>query len=277
MDIKILGPLTVSHHDRDAVPSARKPRQVLSLLLLNEGEVVSTDSLISEIWDMRPPKSVQTTLQTYVMQLRKCLARALRIPVTEVMGDVLVTRNGGYTLRLRDATVDLYTYRSLEQVGLRAFEARDDDAAVCIFTEALALWRGRALADVELGRMLEPAVAGLEESRLTIVECRLEAGLRCGRDRELLSELASLTTEHSHNENLHALYMLALFRAGRRGKALEVYHKLRGSMIDELGLDPAPRMQQLHSALLIGAPTLYEPRAGDDLLRALRLVPAHGQ
>jgi SARP family transcriptional regulator, regulator of embCAB operon len=262
VEIRVLGPLAVTHRDRNATPSARKPRQLLSLLLLNEGEVVSTNTLISEIWDLQPPKSVQTTLQTYVMQIRKHLSSALGIPVAEIARSVLITRNGGYMLVLRDSTVDLYEYRSLEQDGMRAFEARDDENAVRIFNRALALWRGRALADVELGRILEPEVAGLEQSRLTIVECRLEAELRRGRHRESLSELTSLTAQHTYNENLHAQYMLALYRSGWRGKALEKYRKLRELMIDELGLEPSPRLQQLHHALLAGAPALDEPSSG---------------
>lgn len=265
MDVRILGLLAVSHHDRDATPSARKPRQLLSLLLLSEGEVVSTKSLISEIWDTRPPKSVQTTLQTYVVQIRKYLSKALQIPATTVAGNVLLTRNGGYMLTLRDANVDLYEYRRLEQSGMRAFETRDDETAVRLFDQALALWRGRALADVELGRVLEPEVARLEQSRLTVVECRLETELRRGRHRQSLSELASLTARYDDNENLHALYMLALYRAGRRSQALERYRSFRKWMWDELGLEPSPRLQRLHHALLDGAPTLDEVPALDKL------------
>ncbi|MFI0372122.1 BTAD domain-containing putative transcriptional regulator [Actinomadura sp. 1N219] len=252
----------MTHRDRTAVPSARKPRQVLSALLLSEGEVVSTDALISEIWDTRPPKSVQTTLQTYVMQVRKHLSRALRTPAAEIAGEVLITRNGGYTLELHGATVDLYEYRSLERAGMTALEMRDDEQAVRVFDQALALWRGRALADVELGRVLEPEVARLERSRLTIVESRLEAELRRGRHRESLSELTSLTARYSYNENLHALYMLALYRSGLRSKALEIYRELRAWMIEELGIEPSPRLQQLHHALLTGAPELDELSGG---------------
>jgi DNA-binding SARP family transcriptional activator len=229
---------------------------VLSLLLLNEGKVVSKNSLISEIWDLRPPKSVQTTLQTYVMQIRKHLSKALDMPATGIAKSVLLTRNGGYTLTLRDSTIDLQQYRSLERAGMSAFEKRDDDGAVRIFDQALALWRGAAFADVEHGRVLEPEVAGLEQSRLTIVECRLEAELRRGRHRESLSELASLSARYKHNESLHFLYLLALYRSGWRGKALQMYHELRELMIEELGLDPSPRLQQLHQALLTGSPVL---------------------
>jgi SARP family transcriptional regulator, regulator of embCAB operon len=258
MDIRVLGPLAVTHGASDATPSARKPRQVLSLLLLNEGQVVSTDSLIAEIWDLRPPKSVQTTLQTYVMQIRKRLSTALRTPVTDVARRLLVTRNNGYTLLLNDASVDLHKYRSLERIGMHAFREQDDERAVDAFSEALALWRGRALADVEVGRMLEPEVVGLEQSRSTIVEYRLEAELRRGRHRESLSELASLTAQYPYNENLNALYMLALHRSGCRHIALEVFRKLRESMIDELGLDPSPRLQQLHHAVIADTGALYK-------------------
>jgi DNA-binding SARP family transcriptional activator len=261
MDIRVLGPLAVSHHGRDATPTARKQRQVLSLLLLNAGEVVSTDALIREIWDQQPPRTVQTPLQTYVLQIRKQLAHALDIPVAVIARSVLVTRNGGYLLMLPDATVDLHQYRSLERDGMRVFEAGDDDDAVRLFNQALALWRGRALADVELGRILEPEAARLEQSRLTLVECRLEAELRRGRHRELLGELISLTAQHTYNENLYAQYMLALYRSGRRGTALEAYHKLRGLMIDELGLEPSSRLQQLHHAVIAEDPALDEPGA----------------
>lgn len=259
MDIRVLGPLAVTHRSRSATPSARKQRQVLSLMLLGEGEVVSKSSIIGEIWDLRPPKSVHTTIQTYVMQIRKRLSAALRIPVPEVSRNVLVTRNGGYMLTLRDASIDLNEYRSLERDGMSAFAARDDEKAVPAFDQALALWRGEALADVEHGRVLEPAVAGLEQSRLTIVECRIEAELRRGRHRESLSELALLTAQHSYNENLRALYMLALYRSGRRSGALETYHKLRELMIDQLGIEPSTRLRRLHQALLAGAPALDEP------------------
>ena len=200
LDVRILGPLVVAHHDLNATPSARKPRKLLSLLLLNEGKVVATSALISELWDLRPPKSVQTTLQTYVMQIRKNLSVALGIPVVDVARNMLLTRNGGYLLMLGGATIDLYEFRALERDGLHAFEMRDNENAVRIFDKALALWRGRALADVELGRVLEPEVAGLEQSRLTIVECRIEAELRRGRHRESLGALASLTAQHSLNE-----------------------------------------------------------------------------
>jgi DNA-binding SARP family transcriptional activator len=253
MDIRVLGPLVVAHHGHSAVPSARKPRKVLSLLIFNEGAVVSTNALISEIWEDRPPRSVQTTLQTYVMQIRKQLATVLRISAAEVATKVLLTRNNGYMLVLPEADIDMRRYRFLELAGMRSFEEHDDARAERMFSQALELWRGTVLADVEHGPVLQPEVAGLEQSRLTMIECHIEVKLRRGRYHETLGELASLTAQHTYNENLHAQYMLALYRSGSRGKALETYSRLRESMVDGLGLEPSSRLQKLHHAFLAGA------------------------
>jgi SARP family transcriptional regulator, regulator of embCAB operon len=259
MDARVLGPLVVQHNDRQAVPTARKPRQVLSLLLLNDARIVSTAALLQELWDCRPPRSAMTTLQTYVLQLRKLLAEALDTPQAVVAKEILQTRSVGYQLNLPGGARDLYEYRQLERVGQCALHAGDDSASVEAFSRALALWRGSALGDVEHGQMLEAEVARLEQSRLTMVECRLESELRLGRHRESLSELAELVVRHSYNENLHAQYMLALHRSGCRTRALDVYHRLRASMINELGLEPSPRLQRLHCAMLTAAPHLDEP------------------
>ncbi|WP_290062361.1 AfsR/SARP family transcriptional regulator [Amycolatopsis solani] len=251
--------MTVTGRSGAAAPTARKPRQVLALLVLGEGEVLSVDSIVRELWDGQPPKSVLTTVQTYVMLIRRLLSAGLGMTGAEVARRALITRNSGYLLTLPDAGVDLRAYRSLEREGMRAFERRDDERAVRLFDDALGLWRGRAFADVELGGVLGPEVAGLEQSRLTLKECRIEAELRRGRHREMLSELTVLTAQNSYNENLHALYMLALHRSGHRGRALQTYHDLRAQMIGELGVEPSRRVQQLHQAVLTGAAAAEPP------------------
>lgn len=256
MDARVLGPLKLRHGERPAVPSARKPCQVLSLLLLNAGEIVPSATLLRELWDDRPPRSAMTTLQTYVLQLRKLLASALEVGSAEVAGEVLLTRGIGYQLDLPDLVLDLREYRRLERAGQRAGQAGDDAASAESYRRALKLWRGTVLADVEHGPLLAAEAARLEQSRLTMVEARLDAELRLGRHREALSELAGLVVQHSYNENLHAQFMLALHRSGCRTKALDVYHRLRASMIDELGLEPSPMLQRLQHAVLAGEPGL---------------------
>jgi DNA-binding SARP family transcriptional activator len=142
------------------------------------------------------------------------------------------------------------------------------------FDRALKLWRGSVLSDVEHGRLMEAEVARLEQSRLTMVEYQVETGLRLGRHRESLSDLAGLVVQHRFHENLHAQYMLALYRSGCRTRALEIYHRLRTSMIDELGLEPSAKLQWLHYAVLTSDPRLDElrnipePRSDNGRVRA---------
>jgi SARP family transcriptional regulator, regulator of embCAB operon len=260
VEMRVLGPLVARHEAAQAVPSAGKPRKVLALLLLNEQQMVPVSALVSELWDGEPPRSALTTLQTYVLQLRKLFADALGLSSSQVAKQVLQTRNGGYLFSPGQAALDLREYRRLERTGLSALRGGDDAGAVETFDRALGLWRGSVLSDVEHGRLLQAEVARLEQSRLTMVEYQMEAELRLGRHRESLSDLAGLVVQHRFHENLHAQFMLALHRSGCRTRALEVYHRLRASMIDELGLEPSPTLQWLHHAVLTSEPQLDELR-----------------
>jgi DNA-binding SARP family transcriptional activator len=260
VEIKVLGPLLIRQEARQAVPTARKPRKVLALLLLNESRVVSVPSLLAELWDTEPPKSALTTLQTYVLQLRKMLARATGRSLGEVAAESLQTSSNGYLFAAGGADFDLYTFYEMERLGGLALADGDLDGASRIFRQALELWTGPTLMDVEQGRLLEAEVARLEQSRLTMLEHRIEADLRLGRHRELLSELAAVVTYHRFHEDLHAQFMIALYRSGCRNRAVEVFHRLRADLIEELGLEPSPKLQRLVRSVLDSDPDLEDSR-----------------
>jgi DNA-binding SARP family transcriptional activator len=268
VEIKVLGPLLIKQEAKQAVPTARKPRKVLSLLLLNEGRVVSVPSLLAELWDEEPPKSALTTLQTYILQLRKMLARATGLRLADVAAQILRTSNNGYCLDVGGADYDLYECYELERRGGAALAERDLAGASQTFGRALELWTGPTLMDVEQGRLLEAEVARLEQTRLTMLEHRIEADLRLGRHRELLSELSALVTYHRFHEDLHAQFMIALYRSGSRDRALEAFHRLRSDLTAELGLEPSPKLQRLMRAILDSDPSLDQsaivplPRGG---------------
>lgn len=269
--IEVLGPLTVGAGFQQAAPNAGKPRQILSLLLLNHSQVVPTSALMAEIWNGTPPKSAVNTVQTYIVRLRKMLARSLGVTTGEVAARVLQTRSCGYAFSIASDQLDLPEYRRLESAGLRAQQIGDDVGAVTLFDQALRLWRGPALMDVQHGPLLEVAVAGLEQSRLSVVERRFETKLRLGQHQDLLSDLASMVLEHPYNENLHAQFMLALHRSGQRIRALEVFRRLRSAMIEELGLEPSGDLQRLQQAILSSDPGLdHKAFHGDEP----RLYPA---
>ncbi|MEV4438287.1 AfsR/SARP family transcriptional regulator [Streptomyces sp. NPDC049577] len=260
MDIEVLGPFRVTQSGVSVVPTAIKPRKVLALLALYPDSVVSVNSLIEELWDDHPPRSVQTTLQTYILQIRNLINAALAAAGEEEppggAKSVLVTESGGYLLDTQGGMVDAQEYERLAGAGHRALEAGDNAGASMLFRRALALWRGPALVDVQVGPLLEAEVTRLEESRMSIFTQRIEADLRLGRHHEVLGELAGLAAQHPLHERLQSQLMLALYRAGRRGGALEVYHRLRGALGRELGLDPSPALQEMQRAMLASDPVL---------------------
>lgn len=258
MDIKILGPLEAHVNGKSIAPTAAKPRQILALLALHIGQVVTVPALIEELWGMNPPRSALTTLQTYIMQLRRRIEAALAVSGASGAKEVLVTRYGGYMLDVAPDDVDAYRFERLVAGGAKALEEGKNDTASQLLRSALEMWRGQALVDVQIGLRLGVEVTRLEESRLAVLESRIDADLRLGRHNTLLSELSVLAARYPIHENLCAFYMLALYRSGRQWRALEVFKQLRQTLVDELGVEPSARLQHLQRAILNSDPALDE-------------------
>ncbi|MEU3255884.1 AfsR/SARP family transcriptional regulator [Streptomyces sp. NPDC006997] len=256
MEIQVLGPLCAAVNGDSIVPTAGKPRQVLALLALYPSRVVPVSTLMEEIWGTDLPQSAMTTLQTYIMQLRRCLGTAMGPGAPGAAKNVLATRHGGYLLQIPPESVDVYSYERLVAQGQEAFDEGEDERAARSFRQALALWQGPALVDVRLGPVLAIEVTRLEESKLVTTERRIDADLRLGRHAELIAELTDLIARHPQHEGLHAQAMVALYRSGRQASALDVYRKLREGLIEELGVEPSPQLQRLHQAMLSVDPEL---------------------
>jgi len=255
-DIRVLGPLSADLHGISLVPTANKPRQLLALMALNTGQVLPVATLMDEIWSNADiPRSALPTLHTYVLQLRRLLTKALGQD-GRAARDVLVTRPGGYLLDVPAEAVDVTAYRQLLSRARSATARGDNVTAARAYDEALGLWRGPALVDVQPGAVLRPEVARLEENRLGVVEERIETWLQLGCHAQLLDELASLTGRHPLNENLHAQFMTALYRAGRQSRAMETFQNLRRRLVRELGVEPSRRVRTLHAAMLAADPAL---------------------
>ncbi|MFI8345198.1 BTAD domain-containing putative transcriptional regulator [Streptomyces sp. NPDC085639] len=272
MDIDVLGALAVRENGISITPTAPKPRQVLALLALHADQVVPVSALIEELWAGEPPRSARTTLQTYVLQLRALIAGALERGtgpgpgagadddaigagrVVRTAKDILVTLPGGYLLSSGGGTLDVREFDRLAGTGYRAMDAGDFPGAARLLREALALWSGPAFADVQGGIQLDMETRRLEETRLCALDQRIEADLRLGRHRELLAELTVLVTRYRTHENLHGQFMLALHRSGRRGEALDVYQRLRATLVRELGLEPSIALRRLQRSILMAGP-----------------------
>ncbi|MHB9757749.1 AfsR/SARP family transcriptional regulator [Streptomyces sp. BYX5S] len=258
MDIEVLGALVVTEGGVSVTPTAPKARQVLALLALRADQVVPVASLIEELWGERPPRSARTTLQTYVLQVRDLITAALeRDPQgapPRTAKDILVTAPGGYMLHTAGGTIDVHEFERLAGRGYRAMDAGDFPRAARELSDALRLWSGSALADVHAGPQLDMEIRRLEETRLCALDQRIEADLRLGRHRELLSELTVLVRRYRTHENLHGQFMLALHRSGRRSEALDVYQRLRASLVRELGLEPSAGLRRLQRSILMAGP-----------------------
>ena len=236
MRYAVLGPLEVSGDGRPIEIAGSKQRALLAMLLLHANEVVSTDRLIEALWGEAPPESAGNGLQVYISHLRKLLGR-----------ERLQTQPPGYVLVVADGELDLDTFRRL------AAEGR--------FHDALALWRGRPLADFAFERFAQTEIARLEEERLACLEERIEADLSAGRHAGLVGELDALAREHPLRERLCGQLMLALYRSGRQAEALEAYQEARSALVEELGIEPSRQLRELHQAILRQDRALELPRA----------------
>jgi YVTN family beta-propeller protein len=250
MRFAVLGPLEVSLDRGPLSLGGRKQRRLLAVLLLHANEVVSRDQLIDALWGERVPPSAAESLDAYVYRLRKLLGH-----------DRLPREGGGYMLRVEPGELDADEFERLVARAGPSAEVGDHRAAVDPLTEALALWRGPAWAD-----MLELPLASLdaqrlEELRLSALESRIEAELASGGGPELVPELEQLVSEHPLRERLLSGLMLGLYRAGRHTDALNAFHAARQRLVDELGLEPGPELHELQRRILQHDPSLGRPRS----------------
>ena len=232
---------------RSLAVAGGRQRALLALLLLRAGEPVSRDRLIADLWGERPPAGAVKTVQAVVSRLRRALGgEASR----------LVTGAAGYRLRVEPDELDLARFEGLCEDGRRALAAGRPGRAAARLRAALEEWRGPALADVAFEPFAPPEVARLEELRAAAVEDRVEADLALGRGGELVAELEVLVAGEPLRERLHGQLMLALYRAGRQGEALDVYRDAVRTLDAELGLHPGPELDRLQKAILAQDPTL---------------------
>ncbi|HEY0168622.1 MAG TPA: AfsR/SARP family transcriptional regulator [Jatrophihabitans sp.] len=233
-----------------AAPSAAKPRQMLALLALNAPSIVSVGSIVEELWSEWPPPSARTTLQTYVLQLRRLVREGSADPTTCDPKKVLVTRPGGYQLILESGGLDADEFEKLRQRGVVAFSFGRYSEAAEIMGSALALWRGPALVDIEPGPLLLVEITRLEENRMAAQVILMESMLQLGQHAEVTGELLALNLQHPMREDICAQVMVALYRAGRRSEALDGYRRLHKLLAEEMGLEPPYRIRALHDAIL---------------------------
>ncbi|MFD8014044.1 BTAD domain-containing putative transcriptional regulator, partial [Streptomyces sp. NPDC059762] len=280
MRFGVLGPLAVWTEDGAGVtvPEA-KVRALLACLLTHRGEVVPADRLVDEVWPHDPPARPAGVLQNKVWRLRRALEDA-----EPGARRLLVSRPPGYVLEAPPGSVDADRFRDLAE---RARAAVDPAVRAALLGEALAEWRGPALADFADEEFARVAAARLEEQRLSVLEERAETRLALGLHVEVADELGGPVALHPLRERLRAAHLRALYLSGRQSEALTGYEEVRTRLAEELGVDPGPELAALHRAILTqsadlttapaGTPTSGPPRAASPAPAPVRApAPASG-
>lgn len=255
---RLLGPFEVEI-DGDVVDVGR-PRQqaVLAALAIVPYRTVVIERLITTVYGADPPPTAKAQVQICVSALRRLFAG-------HGQESMITTRPGGYALRAADDDVDLRRFEALVAEG-RARRGDAPEAAVTAYRSALALWRGPALGGLD-SEAMRAVAHRLDEQRLAVIEECIDLELGLGRHRDVLIELTTLAAEHPVREQLQGQLMLALHHAGRPADALEVYHRTRRVLVDELGIEPGPRLRRLQRAVLAGRTSLDipPPKPGGDV------------
>jgi len=242
VEFGLLGPVQARVAGRAVDLGGPKQRALLALLLLHLNEPLSVDSIVDALWGETMPASATKMVHLYISRLRKALEHGS-------VGNVLLTRPGGYLLELEPGALDLNRFQQLVQEARRDLPTQPERAAAGL-REALSLWRGPALADLSREEFASIESARLEEERLAATEDLADADLALGHHAELVGRLEALVATHPTRERLRGQLMLALYRCGRQADALAAYRATRATLVEELGIEPSRALQELHEAIL---------------------------
>lgn len=258
IDFEVLGPLRVRHGEQSVQLSAPMPRMVLGVLLTRANTPVPVDVLVDALWTgQRDPRAAKK-LQLHVHRLRRVLDNPARIRF----------EHGGYTLQVGPGELDAERFESALTDSAGAGQPAH---AVVLLRRALRLWRGDPFSDITDLPLLRAEADRLTERRLAGLAQLYAAELACGHANAIIPELVELAARHPMREQLQGLLMTAFYQAGRQAEALEVYHRTRGALVEQLGLEPGSELQRLERAILTGDSTLEAP---PEALRTSSITPA---
>jgi DNA-binding SARP family transcriptional activator len=236
---RILGAIEVDVGGRGARIPRGRALSLLALLLVHRGAVVHLDRVVDELWEGAGPQHARNAVHVVASRLRSAL------------GDgAIVSEGGGYAVALAPGALDADRFEEGFRRGRDELARGEPWEAVATLRQALALWRGPALADVRDERFAAPEIARLDDLWLACLAERVDADLACGRHVEVSGEIEALVREHPLRERVHGQLMLALYRAGRQADALAAYRSARDALVDGLGIEPSPALRELEAAIL---------------------------
>ncbi|WP_166351837.1 AfsR/SARP family transcriptional regulator [Phytoactinopolyspora limicola] len=272
MRIGILGPLQVWTPEGHPIEiGGGRPRVLLARLAIDPGRPVPVDALVDALWEDDPPAAVGNALQAVVSRLRRALQAAE--PDGGAPTLAIESHHAGYRVDVGKDDVDAHRFEKLARTGRQALRTGDPLTAKETLTAALDLWRGPLLVDLGDASFVAAAAARFDKLRLSVVEDRIEASLLLGGHADVVAELEGLAGEYPLRERIRGLLMRALAASGRQAEALDVYEQTRRRLVDELGIDPSPELQDIHLAALRGELAAPALAGGDDPPAGSHLTP----
>jgi DNA-binding SARP family transcriptional activator/Flp pilus assembly protein TadD len=247
--LRILGPVEILADHGSALPTRRMARVLLGVLALHANAFVPADRIMDALWGECPPPSAPVNLRSYVSDLRRLLGTGPRID----------TGNGGYRLTAGPDDLDVLAFTELARQGQDCLVCGDHEQAAELLTRAIGLWRGPVLDGTPVPEAIQPGVRLLEDRRVDAVEDCFQARLELGETTGIAAELRQLIGQYELRERLWGQLMLALYRGGRPGEAMQAYERLRQVLAAELGTDPSPEIKALHQRILRDDPLLAPP------------------
>jgi SARP family transcriptional regulator, regulator of embCAB operon len=257
----VLGPLECRSADWPVNISGTLQRTLLATLLAAEGNPVSVESLVTELWADSPPPLWENALQAHISRLRRRIDA-----VADDRPCRLIVRHSGYCLQTDEDTVDAKVF--MRELGnARFLGATDPRRAADTLRDALSLWRGKAFGLVIQGPLCRTVAQRYEAARVVAQETLFDLELRSGRHTDIMPMLSELVEAPSLNERFCEQLMIALYRSGQQARALSAYCRMRERLDDELGVEPTITLRNLFNAILNHHPAL---RIGADhaVLRA---------
>jgi DNA-binding SARP family transcriptional activator/tetratricopeptide (TPR) repeat protein len=240
---RVLGPLQVTADGLEVGLTAKRQRTVLGMLLLSPNRVVSVGRLVAAVWESDPPSSSRVQVQICVSAVRRVLLEG------RLGGDRVRTAADGYLIRVGPEELDSSVFQRKVREARKLAAADDAMEAAGMLRDALDLWRGPALSDLNAAAV-RPGAGMLDEARLAAQEEYFDLVSGLGRHGEVIGQLGALVAEYPLRERFTAQLMLALYRAGRTAEALEVYQSSRRAHVEELGIEPGSGLRDLQDRLL---------------------------
>ncbi|MEV0293771.1 BTAD domain-containing putative transcriptional regulator [Nocardia sp. NPDC050710] len=267
----LLGPVELTIDGAARPTGGPKQRAVLAYLVINANRPVSVGALAHAVWEENPPPDVRVSLHTIVSNLRKPLREA-GIDARSVLAQV----GTGYRMAIAEGACDVHRFRADKESGLRALAAGRFRTAGELLSSALGQWRGPVLADLRGLAFADAYAAVLDDDRMSVVEARAEADIAQGRAAAVVSELSHLISEHPLREPLWQQLITALYVDGRQSDALDAVRRLRTTLADELGIDPALPLRELEARILRQEPLTATSAGTASATRATTIIDVNG-